>query len=78
MQRIYRFQFVPLGFFGRLIVKLLHLSDVVVLKSWREGVLLQNTNETGMIQLKSTSDFQTHELKLTIRTNRSANGTWFV
>ena len=41
VERIYTFDFLPFGFFGRLLVRLLHFTNHCC--SWRDGLLFQYT-----------------------------------
>ena len=41
-RREYLIKFIPLGFFSRLIVRLVHVGDFEILQSWRNGVHLRS------------------------------------
>jgi hypothetical protein len=49
-KRLYEFHFVPIGFFSRLIVKVLHLPGIVTLDAWREGMYCQNGYESALLK----------------------------
>eukprot|EP01130_Rhizamoeba_saxonica_P017637 TRINITY_DN8592_c0_g1_i1.p1 TRINITY_DN8592_c0_g1~~TRINITY_DN8592_c0_g1_i1.p1 ORF type:complete len:655 (-),score=102.90 TRINITY_DN8592_c0_g1_i1:1655-3619(-) len=50
--RIYSFKFLPLGFFGRLIVRIFHMADIISLYYWKNGIILEDntTREWAYIQ----------------------------
>lgn len=48
-RRLYTFEFLPLGFFSRLLVRLYHLRDVVVTTSWQTGVVLRFSTERALV-----------------------------
>lgn len=48
--RIYKFEFIPLGFFSRLIIRCLHLVDSVC-AYWRNGIIGQRRNDIFCLEL---------------------------
>lgn len=62
--RIYRFSFVPAGFFGRVMVRLLGFKLSQILLYWRNGLLLANGQQRVFVELKPEENI----LSVTIRT----------
>jgi hypothetical protein len=48
--RRYRFKFLPLGFFSRLIVRLIHLPKTRPLYYWKSGIVMEIGNERALIE----------------------------
>ena len=48
-RRVYSFAFLPNGFFGRTIVRVLYLKDVESIDIWRNGVLIKYFNQKALI-----------------------------
>jgi Protein tyrosine and serine/threonine kinase/C-terminal of Roc, COR, domain len=61
--RCYKFQFVPLGFMGRLIVRFLNTFDWTPSYYWQHGIILVKPEH----RLRVTLDPNTHELVLFVR-----------
>jgi len=55
--RRYIFQFLPLGFFSRLLVRVLHLSGVNPQYLWRDGMIVDSDSERAIL-LHNELDFQ--------------------
>eukprot|EP01087_Luapelamoeba_hula_P000377 TRINITY_DN10271_c0_g1_i1.p1 TRINITY_DN10271_c0_g1~~TRINITY_DN10271_c0_g1_i1.p1 ORF type:complete len:1110 (-),score=151.11 TRINITY_DN10271_c0_g1_i1:16-3345(-) len=49
LQRIWEFEFVPLGFFGRLTVRLLSRQDMQALYIWQHGIVLLCGNQIARV-----------------------------
>lgn len=47
--RRYLFQFLPLGFFSRLIVRTLHMSGLSPQYIWRDGMIIDSDNQRAML-----------------------------
>src|SRR5690625_2536362 len=50
LKRIFKFNFVPLGFISRLIFRLEHLSDIDVLDRWHDGVIMRMNKQLSLVQ----------------------------
>lgn len=48
-RRSYRLGFSPIGFFGRIIAKLHHLTTCKIIQIWREGILLRDKQEIAFL-----------------------------
>jgi Protein tyrosine and serine/threonine kinase/C-terminal of Roc, COR, domain/WD domain, G-beta repeat len=48
-QRVYLFKFLPVGFFGRVIVRTLHIRGVTVDQYWRDGVLVSQGRSKALL-----------------------------
>jgi hypothetical protein len=60
VERVYRFDFLPLGFFSRLIVRLLHFTKPQYY--WRSGILLtRGDHASGLVE------FDTHSMELSVK-----------
>ena len=59
VERVYLFDFLPLGFFSRLIVRLLHFTKP--LYYWRSGILLTRGDESGLVE------FEPHSMELSVK-----------
>lgn len=53
--RVYDFEFLPLGFFSRLIVRNFHLPNIEKVSYWRNGMVLKRNNTTGLIRYNPSS-----------------------
>ena len=49
LRRTFAFSFLPTGFFGRTIVRILYIKDVECIETWRNGVLIRYFNQRGLI-----------------------------
>ena len=58
--RIYQFKFLPLGFFSRLFVRILHLPKMKAHAYWQNGIILSFDEERALIRYNPT------EYKLTM------------
>lgn len=58
-RRIYEFGFLPLGLFGRIVVRILHLPDVIAPVIWRTGLILRSKQNEG---IHSFCSLQTNSL----------------
>jgi serine/threonine protein kinase/GTPase SAR1 family protein len=47
--RVFDFQFIPIGLFAKLLVRVLHVSTVTVLALWRHGILLEHGLERALL-----------------------------
>lgn len=53
-QRKYRFKgFLPLGFFDRMIVRIMHISGLKLTSSWRYGIIMRMGSSTGSVTFDS-------------------------
>ena len=66
--RKYKFSFLPIGFFARLIVRILHLPMINGLLFWRDGLIIELINyDQYAYLLYSTKDYT---LSITVRINQ--------
>jgi serine/threonine protein kinase len=49
-QRTYKFKFLPLGFFPRVIVRALSVSNTALVSGWRYGVILRSGAQYGLLE----------------------------
>eukprot|EP01133_Synstelium_polycarpum_P015754 gene15754-18720_t len=75
----YNFEFMPLGFFARLLLRVLHVANIEIKTYWRNGLLLDingnsSIKQQALIQFKKRKNFDSKDAyKLTIEV-RSFNG----
>jgi serine/threonine protein kinase/GTPase SAR1 family protein len=50
LERLYRFRFVPLGFFPRVIVRALHIPQTVLVSGWQNAVIIRLGTQTGLLE----------------------------
>eukprot|EP01104_Vermistella_antarctica_P020132 TRINITY_DN840_c0_g1_i1.p1 TRINITY_DN840_c0_g1~~TRINITY_DN840_c0_g1_i1.p1 ORF type:complete len:1486 (-),score=419.48 TRINITY_DN840_c0_g1_i1:95-4552(-) len=48
--RIYRFSFLPLGFFSRLLVRVRHIPEITASSYWKNGMVVQRGKESGALR----------------------------
>ena len=58
-KRIFLFKFIPIGFFSRLIVFLLHQNNIESVHIWKTGVILKRKDAVAMIEESGISGNQT-------------------
>ena len=68
--RVYVFKFLPLGFFSRLFVRILHLPGVVALEYWNTGVIISQGQEKAIIRYNPTE----YKLTANVRGNQANLG----
>ena len=61
--RIYRFEFLPMGFFPRIIVRLMRSLDWSAVDYWKHGIIFSKRGDIGYLRLLDRS----HTLYLNIR-----------
>jgi Leucine-rich repeat (LRR) protein/serine/threonine protein kinase len=69
--RRYIFQFLPLGFFSRLLVRILHLSGVNPQYLWRNGMIVDSDSERAIL-LHNELDFQ---LDIVVKKKRNSDSS---
>ena len=53
-QRKYRFKgFLPLGFFDRMVIRIMHIQGVKLTSSWRYGIVMRMSSATGLVSFDS-------------------------
>ncbi|EFA77775.1 leucine-rich repeat-containing protein [Heterostelium album PN500] len=75
----YNFEFMPLGFFSRLLLRVLHISGIDIKTYWRNGVLLDiigsSQKQQALIAFKKRTNFGSKDAyKLTIEVRTFNNG----
>mmetsp|Transcript_17879 Transcript_17879/g.69294 ORF Transcript_17879/g.69294 Transcript_17879/m.69294 type:complete len:2049 (-) Transcript_17879:47-6193(-) len=50
LERIYQFEFLPFGFFSRLMVRLLHFTTPLL--SWKTGIVCERHDAVGMVEFE--------------------------
>jgi len=60
---------LPLGFFGRLIVRTLHLSKMRPLYYWKNGIIIEVPNQRALIEYDETE----YQLDLLVKTRANAS-----
>jgi len=68
--RVYQFQFVPLGFFGRLILRVYHTPETDVLGecAWLSGFVCKMSDQTALLLLNE----ETYRLEIRVRAPSSS------
>jgi hypothetical protein len=61
--RIYRFEFLPMGFFPRIIVRIMRSLDWSAVDYWKYGIIFSKRSDIGYMRLEE----RTHTLYLNIR-----------
>ena len=64
--RRYIFQFLPLGFFSRLLVRTLHMAGIIPQYLWRDGMIVDSDTERAIL-LHNELDYQ---LDIIVRTKK--------
>ena len=72
-QRLYRFSFVPLEFFSRVIVRILRVRGVIGAMFWKNGVLLQLPSTKQSQNCILTYNENTYELLIRVRISNEGN-----
>ncbi|GAM17642.1 hypothetical protein SAMD00019534_008170 [Acytostelium subglobosum LB1] len=79
--RDYNFEFMPLGFFSRLLLRILHISGIIVKTYWRNGILLDIINtasqkQQALVTFKKRKNFgsaDSYKLTIEVRSFNNAD-----
>lgn len=64
--RIWKFTFIPIGIFSRIIVRLLHFDELAILLIWKNGIVVRYKNQYGLLLFQP----ETRSIVMEIRTTK--------